>query len=149
MEPPAILATIDPDNYSANTYKTDVIDMKLFEYVDFILQTGELGSGTATCDLTIYSNASNSSSGGTAITGKSTTVALFSGSGTAGGDDKQAIIRVTAADVRDAVASGRYVYAELVVASAACDAAVIALGYPSRYGPPQDYDLSSVAEIIN
>lgn len=144
----AIVATIDPDNYSASTYATDVVDMSRYRRVIFVLLTGDLGSATATLQLQVYANTTNAASGGTAITSKVFTAATFSGSGSANGDDKQGIIEVTGAEVAAALTGARYVYAVLTVGTAASDCAVAVLASNARYDPASDNDLASVKEII-
>lgn len=142
----AIVATIDPQNASAGSLNTDVIDMRYFRRALFAVATGALGSAAATVDLTVYANTANSTSGGTAISGKSLAAGTFSGS--VGGNNKQAVVEITAEECEAAVAGGRYVYATLAVTDAASQVCVIVLAGDARYNPVSDYDLNSVAEIV-
>lgn len=142
----AVVATIDPAAIAAGTVNTDVIDMRLFRRALFVVATGALGSASATVDLTVYANTANSTSGGTAITGKSLAAGTFSGS--VGGNNKQAVIEITAEECEAAVAGGRYVYAALEVGGATSTACVVVLAGDARYNPASDYDLSTVVEIV-
>ena len=61
----ALVSTLDPVSQSAATVTSDVIDMKLFKKVLFILSTGSLGT-SATVDLAIKGD--TTSGGGQQIT---------------------------------------------------------------------------------
>lgn len=136
----AVLATIDPVSAGTGTSTTDIIDMKYWSEVMFIVMAGVLGTA-ATADLIIKgSTASNMASPGN-ITGKSITQLVK-----ASNDGSQAIVRVTTEEV--AAQGYRYIQATLTVGAAASLAAVIALGMNSRYEPVAGFDLSSVVEIV-
>lgn len=145
----AILARISPASLSANTYTSDVIDMRYWRRVAIILLTGVLGNN-GTVQVTVQANTTNSTSGGTNISGKTFTAANFSGSGsgTAGGSLHEGIIEVTDADVKATLNNGRYLYVSLVIGTATSLAAVAIIGLEPRYSPASDFDLSSVREII-
>lgn len=138
----ALIGTIDPDAYSADTYQSDEIDMSNFRRVLFILSVGEMGS-SATFDFEINGGAStNPGSHATLVTGKDATQLTQAGTDS----DKQVIIEVSA---EEAAAQGlQFLEAEVIVGTAACDLAVIVLGEPAHYSDTAGLDLASVDEII-
>ncbi len=138
----ALIGTIDPDAYSANTYTSDEINMADFKRVVFILSVGELGS-SATVDFEINGGASsNPGSLATLVTGKDATQLTQAGSDS----DKQVIIEVSA---EEAAAQGlQYLEAEVIVGTAACDLGLIVLGEPEHYSDTAGLDLATVAEVI-
>lgn len=142
----AIVATVDPQSAAAGTYNTDVIDVSTRRRLLFAIATGAYGASGSTVDVQVYANASNSTSGGTAITGKTFTDSTFSGS--AAGANKQGLIEVTDEDVAAAVDGGRYCYAVVTVGTNSAIIAVIVLAGDVRYHPASDSDLASVAEIV-
>ena len=143
----AIVGGISPAVQSANTYNTDVVDMRLFNAALVVVSTGAYGASGATLDVTLYANTANSTSGGTAISGKSFTDSTFSTS--ANGANSEGLIYVTAEEVATAVSGGRYLYgvATVGVNTVALDVNII--GVDPRYGPASDNDIASVKEIIN
>lgn len=145
----ALLARISPASLSANTYTSDVIDMRYWHRVAIILLTGVLGNN-GTAQVTVQANTTNAASGGTTITGKTFTAANFSGSGsgTAGGSLHEGIIEVTDAEVAAALDGARYLYASLVIGTATSLASLAIIGLDPRYEPASDFDLASVREII-
>jgi len=138
----ALIGTIDPDAYSANTYTSDEIDMADFKRVVFILSVGDLGS-SATVDFEINGgSSSNPGSLATLVTGKDATQLTQAGSDS----DKQVIIEVSA---EEAAAQGlQYLEAEVIVGTAACDLGLIVLGEPAHYSDTAGLDLATVAEVI-
>ena len=138
----ALIGTIDPDAYSADTYQSDEIDMADFKRVVFILSVGDLGS-SATVDFEINGGASsNPGSLATLVTGKDATQLTQAGSDS----DKQVIIEVSA---EEAAAQGlQYLEAEVIVGTAACDLGLIVLGEPAHYSDTAGLDLATVAEVI-
>lgn len=143
----AIVGGISPAVASANTYNSDVVDMRLFNAALVVVSTGAYGASGATFDVTLYANTANSTSGGTAITGKSFTDATFSGS--AAGANSEGLIYVTAEEVAAAVAGGRYLYAAAVVATNTVAFDINIIGVDPRYGPASDNDIASVKEIVS
>ena len=137
----AIAGAIDPDAYTANaTYGklTDAIDMSKWGRVAFIVMVGDV-EDTGTVDFKVTECAT---SGGTYtdLSGKAITQL------TTDDDDKQAVVEVSC----DELGSGaRYLKGALKTATAASDAAVIALGLDAREEPASDNDLASVDEIVN
>ena len=136
----AVVGIIDPDAYTAATYLTAAIEMSLLDRVAFIVQVGTMATNS-TVDFSVTASAT---SGGSyvALTGKAITQLTEAGTDS----DKQAIVEVTGDEV---LAQGyRYIKGSLVVATAASDAGVIALGSSLRYQPAENYDLTSVDEIV-
>lgn len=137
----AVVSCIDPDAYTAAAYNGDVIDMKLFERVMFIVQVGTLGS-SATVDWILNGDTASGGSYATAITGKAITQLTQAGTD----DDKQVIIEVTAEEV--AAQGLRYIRETLTVGTATSDAGSIAIAGRLSYTPASSYDLASVDEIV-
>ena len=140
----AIVGWLKPLSRNAGTYDTDVVDMKLIKRAVVEVLCGAITT-TGTLDVTLYGNTSSSTSGGTAITGKSTTDSTFNGSANS---DGIARIEVEAAELE---AQGlRYLYAEAVVANAAVVFAVTITAFDVRYGdaPGLIPDLAAVREIV-
>lgn len=136
-----IVATIDPDAYTANTYITDGIDMSLWDKVLFIIAVGVFGTG-ATVDFTVKGDTASGGSYTTTITGKAITQLTEAGTDA----DKQVIVEVTQAEVQ--AQSFHYIRGALVLGTEACDLAVIALGFGPNVAPATDNDLASVDEYI-
>ena len=131
-----VVATIDPASYSAGSTNTDVIDMKDWAEVLFIVQAGALGA-SATLDFVVKGDTASGGSYATTITGKSITQMVK-----ATDDNKQRIIRVTAEEV--AAQGLRYLRGTQTVATAASLAAVTVIGVRPAYSKAGDFDLSSV-----
>lgn len=136
----AVVATIDPDAYTASTVLTDAIDMSKFRRVMFIVMAGELGA-SATVDFKVTECATSGGSY-TDLSGKSITQLTQAGSD----DDKQVIVEVAAAEM----GSGkRYLKGSLTIGTATSDAGVIALASVGRHKPENANDLASVDEIVS
>lgn len=138
----AVLATIDPDAYGTGDQTTDVIDMRYWREVMFVVMAGTLGS-SATLDFVVAGSAVVGMTSSATITGKSITQLTEAGTDS----DKQAIIRVSAEEV--AAQGFRYIQGTLSVGTATSDAGVIAIGTHARYNPASDFDLASVDEIVS
>ena len=137
----AVVSCIDPDAYTAAAYNGDVIDMKFFRRVLYIVQAGTLGTN-ATVDWVLKGDTASGGSYSTTITGKSITQLTEAGTDS----DKQVVIEVTAEEV--AAQGFRYIRDTLTVGTATSDAGVIAVAAAMRYSPASDYDLASVDEIV-
>lgn len=135
----AVVATIDPDAYSAGTYDSDAVDMSKFERAMFVVAAGDLGT-SATIDFKLQE--SDQAAGTyTDLVGKAITQLTQAGADS----DKQAIVEIKA----DELAEGkRYVRGRLVVGVAASDAGVVAFAGDARRRPVTDDDLASVDEIV-
>lgn len=136
-----IVATIDPDAYTAATYLTDAIDMALIDRVAFVVMAGDLGS-SATLDFKVVADTASGGSYATDITGKAITQLTQAGTDS----DKQVIVEVTGDEV---IAQGmRYIKGSMTVAVATSDCGVIALASSLRFQPAKYFDLASVDEIV-
>lgn len=137
----AVVATIDPDAYTADTYTTDIIDMKLHKRVMFVVAVGTMATN-ATLDFKVQEGAAANLSDAADLSGKAITQLTEAGSDS----DKQVIVEVTSEEV--AAAGGRYIRGSMTVATAACDAGVIAIAGDTHYQPASEHDLASVDEIV-
>jgi hypothetical protein len=128
----AVVATIDPDAYAADTYLTDAIDMSVYRRVGFIIQVGTMGTD-ATIDFTIQ-EADGASGSYVDIGGASSPTFAITQLTQAGTDqsDTQVLIEVKAEDLS---AGNTHIKGELVIGTAACDAAVLAVGAVAREMP--------------
>jgi len=135
----AVVATIDPDAYTAATYTTDGVDMDVFPQCIFIVMVGDMETGS-TVDFSIRRSTDNST-----FVAMSPAKAITQLTAAGTDDDKQVVVHVDAAELGDGY---RYCLGSLVVADAASDAAVVAIADHSRYKPATDYDLASVDEIV-
>jgi hypothetical protein len=138
----AIVATIDPDAYSAGTETSDYVDMSGFESIQAVIMAGTLGT-SATLDAKLVQATDASGAGKKDISGKAITQLTQAGTDS----DKQSVINCFAEEL-DINNSFRYVAIEMTVAVAACDAGAIVLGHGAKYNPASDNDLASVDEIV-
>lgn len=138
----AVVATIDPDAYTANTYTSDWVAMKDWELIMAVVMLGDLGS-SATVDAKLEQATDSDGTGAKDITSKSIT--QFTQAGT--DSDKQAIINCRREEL-DLDNSFDYVRLSMTVATATSDCGGIVLGLVPRRGPAQDNDLASVDEIV-
>ena len=139
----AVVATIDPDAYTAATTVSDYADMGQFESVMFIVSVGTMAS-TATLDAVVQQATDASGTGAKNLTSSKAITQLTE----AGGDsDKQVIINVRAEDL-DLSNGFSHVALSVTGATAASDYGVVALGFNARTMPASDNDLASVAEIV-
>lgn len=137
----AVVSCIDPDANGAGAINGDVIDMKNFRRVLFIIMAGTLGA-SATLDWVLKGDTASGGSFSTTINGKSITQLTQAGTD----DDKQVVVEVTAEEV--AAQGFRYIRETLTVGTATSDAGTLALADFSRYSPASEYDLASVDEIV-
>lgn len=140
----AVIATLDPDVYTANTYLSDAIDMAIFDQIMGVGMVGTLGSsGTAT-----FRFVQATASGGTykAISPAIATTTLTQAV-SPDDSDKQVVLNLRSEQL-DADNDYRWVKLEMVIAGATCDAGAIVFASGARFGPAHDNDLASVAEIV-
>ena len=139
-EQAAVVATIDPDAYTAAAYTSDWVADGDFHKVMAVLCVGEM-QATSTVDLKLQEATDASGTGAQDLSGYAITQLTQAGSDS----DKQAIIEIAT----DALSDGfTHVAAVMTVGTAASDAGVTILGVDGRYGPASDSDLASVAEIV-
>ena len=140
----AVVATIDPDAYTAATTVSDYADMGKFERVMFILQVGTMATN-ATLDAVVKQATDSSGTGAKNLTTSKAITQLTQ----AGSDsDKQVIINVLAEDL-DMDNNFDHVALSVTGAAAASDYGVVALGFNPKNGPASDNDLASVDEIVS
>lgn len=138
----AVVATIDPQSVGVGTANTDVIDLKLYRRVLFVLAVGALGA-SGTVDFAVRGDSASGGSFTTNITGKAITQLTKAGSD----DNKQVVVEISA---EEAAAQGfRYVRGLLTVGTAASQACVVVLAGGLRYSPAAEFDLASVDEIVS
>ena len=142
----ALVASIPPAVGQVGAVSSDVVDMKLFRRALFVLTVGAYAAADATINVQVFANTANSTSGGTAITGKTFAAATFSGS--AAGTNSEGLIEVSAADVAAAVAGGRYAYATVTIAENTVAYSLATLAGVARYEDAAEYDLATVKAII-
>ena len=137
----AVVATIDPDNYTAGTNLSDAIDMNDYSQILVIGCVGDMAA-TATLDLKVTQA---TTSGGTY---KDVSGAAVTQLTQASPDDsnKQVLINVDQTDL-DMDNGYRYVKVSMTTATAASDAGVTVIGLPKTL-PGSLNDLASVAEIV-
>ncbi len=150
----AVLGTIDPDAYAHGAQNSDWVDLGLFDQLMAVLMLGEVPDTTSTIDFKLQQATTSGGAGAKDITGKAITQ-IASGSPAVG--DKQAIINLRA-DELDITNDFRFVRAVATTADTnspadspvnTIDYGAVLLGFGPRYGPANDSDLASVAEIVN
>lgn len=139
----AVVATIDPDAYTAATYLSDAVDMSKIDQLLAVVMAGELGA-SATLDAKL-TQATTSGGSYKDITGKAITQLTQGGSDES---DKQALINCRA-DELDIDNDYRWVKLSMTVGTATSDCCALLLGFGARYGPASDGDLATVDEIVN
>lgn len=138
----AVVATIDPDAYTANTYTSDWVDMGRFASLMAIIMAGDLGTN-ATLDAKLQQATDDQGAGAKDITGKAITQLTQAGADS----DKQAIINVRPEEL-DLDNEFRYVRLSATLATATSDFGAILLGFDTRHGIGSANDLASVDEIV-
>lgn len=140
----ALVATIDPDAYTAATTVSDYVDMGLFERIMIIISVGTMAS-TATLNAVVKQATDSSGTGAKNLT-TSKAITELTEAGT--DSDKQVIINVLAEDL-DMANSFDHAAVSVTGAVAASDYGVVILGFNPRYAPASDNDLASVDEIVS
>lgn len=134
----AVVATIDPDVYTAAAHDSDYVDMSRFESIQAIGMVGTM-AGSSTVIFKLQSAVA--ATGGADITGKTATTLTQAGTDS----DKQVVINLRAEELPE---GHRYVKMVMTVAAADSDAGGIILGFNPKNAPASDYDLASVDEIL-
>lgn len=138
----AVVGVIDPDAYTANTYTTGYIPMKLFRRYMAIIQVGTLGTAAVVnAKLIAYTDGS----GGGAFDVPGAAITPLTQAGTDA--DKVAIINF---DPSKLAGSTLYTHFRLSVTNTveAMDGSAVVLGFDPLYGPASDNDASVVDEIV-
>jgi hypothetical protein len=138
----AVLAVIDPDAYTANTYYSAWVDMAKFKTAQLVVLAGTLGS-SATLDGGIQQATSAAGAGAKAISGKTITQLTQAGSDS----DKQAVVNVRD-DELDKANAFRYIRGYITVGTATSDAGALLVGTDPVIGPASDNDGSKVDEVV-
>ena len=140
----ALLAVIDPDAYGASTVASAYVSVSGYRRLMAVCSVGDMQSGS-TVDFTIRQSQTAETSPATAkaISGASITQFTKAGSD----DNKQAIINldVTALDLDNDFDCAAI---QMVVGTAASDAAGYLFGFDPVYGAASDNDVSTVDEIV-
>jgi len=136
----AIVATIDPDQYSTGSQDSDWVNMEEFHEVMAVVQAGVIAA-SGTIDASVRQATSSTGAGAKAITGKAITQL------TTGDNDKQAVINVRT-DELDVAGGFSFVSLRQTLTTAGGDMSGVVLGMGCRHAPADDYDLASVAEIL-
>lgn len=138
----AVVGTIDPDAYGTGAQNTDVIDMRYWRRVLFVVMAGELGS-SATLDFAVNGDTASDGLFATAITGKAITQLTQAGTDA----DKQVLLEVTAEEV--AAQGLRYIRGTATLGTATSDYGVAVLAEPAHGSlDVRTQDLATVDEIV-
>lgn len=135
----AVVGTIDPALRDNTTADSDVIDMKLWRRVLFLVL---LGATDIVVDFALRGSNNSDGSSSAAITGKSVTQL------SATDDNEQVMVEITAEELE--TAGYRYVFGRVTIGDGTLGAnvAVAVLAGEGRYRPASDHDLASVSEIV-
>lgn len=139
----AVLGVIDPDATAAGAVSTGWIDLSKWGSIMAITLAGALGTN-ATFDAKLEQATASDGTGVKDVTGKAITQLTQAGTDES---DKQAIINCFPDDL-DINNGFRYVRLTITVATATSDAGGLVLGLDPRYGPANEHDAASVAEIV-
>ena len=136
----AVVGVIDPDAYTANTYTSGYISMKLFRRFMALIAVGDMTtSATLDAKLIAYADASGTSPAD--ITGSAITQLTEAG----GDSNKQVVINLDTQSLAD---SGKtHFRLSVTTAAAAVDFGAVVLGFDPLYGPASDNDAATVDEI--
>jgi hypothetical protein len=136
-----VVGVIQPQSITAGAtgVLTAAIDMKDFERVVFVVQSGTLGtSGT----LDVTGEASDAAAGTYApLAGKSATQLVK-----ATGDNKVVVVEVTQDDV--AKVGKRFVKFRIAAGTAAATSGGVVIGVPASYGKGRDFNIAAVAQTL-
>ena len=134
----AVVATIDPDAYSAAAYDSDYVDMSKFESIQAI---GMVGTMETNSTVIFKLQSATAATGGADITGKTATTLTQAGTDS----DKQVVINLRGEELTE---GHRYVKMVMTVAAADSDAGGVILGFNPKNAPASDHDLATVDEIL-
>lgn len=144
----AVLGAIDPDAYTAaspnSSYSTSWVEAAQFHQLLAIVMVGTLGTG-AEIDAKLEQATSSGGAGAKDVTGKAITQISESDSPTP--NDKQMLINLRGAEL-DVENDFTHVRLTITVGDATSDFGGLLLGLDPRFGPADDFDASSVSEIV-
>lgn len=138
-----LVATIDPDVYTAAAYTSDWAAMKDYPEMMAVIMAGTLGS-SATLDAKLQQATDSSGTSAKDISGKAITQMTQAGTDQS---DTQAIINVNEEDL-DVAGGFTHVAIVMTVGTATSDAGAALFGCNPNYGPADNFDLASVGEIV-
>lgn len=144
----AVVGRIKPAAKTAAAEATsDIVDMKYWQEVLAVFNMGDYAAGNDGT-VTVKIAVSNSSTFATEVdlTGKALTAASFSGSAQ---DDRVGLIRVRADEMVVSGVEYRYLRLSVTPANQNLTCGAVLLGVGGKYQPASDYDISTVAEIID
>ena len=139
----ALVGTIDPDAYTANTYTGDPVDMSDWHAALGVLMIGTLGSGASVSMK--WEQATTSGGTYKDVTGAATSTITDDSPDTQ--SDQQVKLDLRADDL-DAANGYRYARLSVTVADATSDVAAVAFGVYPKVGIASASDLASVDEIV-
>lgn len=139
----AVVATIDPDVYTAAAYTSDYVAVKDFHHFMAVIMAGTLGA-SATLDAKIVQATDSGGTGSKDVSGYSITQMTQAGTDQS---DTQAVINIDP-DALDLDNNFDYIAITMTVGTATSDAGALLVGYQGRNGPASDNDLASVGEIV-
>lgn len=136
----AVVGKVDPDANGTGTFGTDWANAENFHSFMAIVSAGIIvASGTVDC--VIQQATSSTGAGAVTVAGKAITQL------TTANNDSQAIINLRTDELN--VGGGfSFVRALMTLTTAGSDSDVIMLALEPRYGPANQNDLASVAEIV-
>lgn len=137
----AIVASLNPDAYTASSRTTDYVDTEYFHQLSAVVQAGVLG-GTGTLNAKLLQATSSTGANAVTIVGKAITALTQAGTDSG----KQAIINLKTDELNVA---GGYKWVGLrVVNVVTSDFGAAIYGFNPRFGPASANDLGSVDEIV-
>lgn len=140
-EQAALVATLDPDAYTASSRTTDWVNTEYFHQLMAVVYAGALGT-SATLNAKLLQATSSTGAGAVTIAGKAIT--QFTQASTDSG--KQAIINLKTDELN--VAGGFKYVALRVINVVTSDFGAAIYGFNPRFGPASANDLASVDEIV-
>lgn len=142
----ALLATIDPDAYTAAAYTSDWVDVTKYKTLMAVIYAGALGS-SATLNAKLQAADDSSGTNPVDLTGKAITELTEAGTDS----DKQAIICLREDEINSqaTTAGKQFVAVVMTVGVAASDCGAAIYGLDPTYGVASDNDIASVDEIVD
>lgn len=137
----AVVAAIDPDAYTADTYVSGWVKADKFERFMAVIMAGTLGS-SGTVDAKIVQGNTAAGGGAKDVTGKAITQLTQAGTDS----DKQAIINVSADDL-DHENGFHWLAVSMTVGTATSDAGAVLLAIDAKFRPASDNDAATVDSI--
>ena len=137
----AIVATIDPDAYTASSYTSDYVNTEYWGALMAVVYAGTIGT-SGTINAKLMQATSSTGAGAVTVAGKAITALTQAGTDS----DKQAIINLQPDELN--VAGGFKWVALKITSVVTSDYGGAIYGFFPRYGPASANDLASVDEIV-